>query len=78
MNVFKLLKDYYNDENGHGSFNRCLDDCDNIFETIAFAFLCFCSYLLLGVVGLVLFVTVPVWIVPYVVVKSICDSKKGE
>ena len=51
--------------------------CESFLEEIAFVFLFPFYWILKIAVIVILFATVPIWIIPYLVLKTVFKNKKG-
>ena len=76
MNLFKMAWEYML-KNEH-NFGWYEDKCENIFEELIFVFLICCIGFGAAVVVVVSFITVPVWIAPYLIYKGLKRRNKHE
>ena len=72
--MIKTVHEYMN--NSRSMWSYC-DDKD-IMYCIAFMFLSMCYWIIGVTLGLILFVTTPVWIGPYLIYRAIKERRKHD
>lgn len=62
MDIFKSVVGWWKEEH---SANWYLYNCENSFEAITFLFVGSCGWITISFGWLLLFLTAPVWVIPY-------------